>query len=131
MESIRQAYLLRGIVGDKENFFITYNYDRDVLRNFEICRQICESWIEKYPQDIDASRLPSGLTSKGTAQYEKSIEEAKRLLAWTRTSPLDTRILPSPTFSQPARRGEGNLSAVSRRKLTSKDACGCNFSPRF
>ncbi|HXP58998.1 MAG TPA: hypothetical protein VN829_00835, partial [Dongiaceae bacterium] len=51
-ESIRRAYLLRGLVTDKENYFITYSYNREVLRNLEICRQICESWIAKYPQDL-------------------------------------------------------------------------------
>jgi len=79
-ESIRRAYLLRGLVTDKENYFITYSYNREVLRNLEICRQICESWIAKYPQDLQPHGLLSGLTSKGTAQYEKSIEEGEKAI---------------------------------------------------
>jgi hypothetical protein len=80
MESLRQAYRLRGIVTDRENYFITYNYNRDVLRNFEICRQICESWIAKYPGDLPPHGFLSAFTSKGTAQYEKSIEEGEKAI---------------------------------------------------
>jgi eukaryotic-like serine/threonine-protein kinase len=80
-ESIRHAYLLRGVVSDKENYMITYNYNREVLRNLEICRQVCDSWIAKYPRDVLPHGYLSGLTSKGTAQYEKSIEEAEKAVA--------------------------------------------------
>jgi len=79
-DSIRRAYLLRGIVSDRENYMITYNYNREVLRNLEICRQICDSWIAKYPRDMLPHGYLSGLTSKGTAQYEKAIQEAEKAL---------------------------------------------------
>jgi serine/threonine protein kinase len=80
MDYIRQAYRLRGIVTDNENFFITYNYDREVLRNLELARQVCESWIEKYPRELMPHAFLSGLTSKGAARYEKAIEEAEKAL---------------------------------------------------
>jgi tetratricopeptide (TPR) repeat protein len=72
MQNIRHAYRLRSIVSDRENFFITYNYDREVLRNLEIAREAWDSWIEKYPRDVLPHGFLSGLTSKGTAQYDKA-----------------------------------------------------------
>jgi serine/threonine protein kinase/tetratricopeptide (TPR) repeat protein len=80
-ESIRRAYDLRGIVTDLENYFITYNYDREVLRNLELARQECESWSEKYPKDMLPHGFLSGFTSKGTAQYEKSIQEGQKAIS--------------------------------------------------
>ena len=81
MENIRKAYSLRGAVSDTENFFITFNYFRDDLRNFELCRQLCDSWIEKYPQEFTPHGFLSGLISAGTAQYEKAIKEGERAIA--------------------------------------------------
>ena len=81
MESIRKAYSLIGIVGDREHYFITYNYDKEVLRNLELCRQICDAWIQKYPREMLPHGFLSGLTSKGTAQFEKSIEEGENAIA--------------------------------------------------
>jgi serine/threonine protein kinase/tetratricopeptide (TPR) repeat protein len=81
MESIRKAYSLRGAVSDRENFFITYNHHRDVLRNFELCRQVCDSWIEKYPQELTPHGFLSGLISAGAARYEKAIQEGEKAIA--------------------------------------------------
>ena len=80
VESIGQAYRLRGIASDKENFFITYNYDREALRNFELCREVCESWSARYPRDYVPHGFLSGLTSQGTAQYEKAIQEGEEAI---------------------------------------------------
>ena len=80
-EIMRQAYRLRGAVSDRENFFITYNYDREVLRNFELTRQVADSWIAKYPRDALPHALLSGLTSQATAQYEKAIAEGEKAVS--------------------------------------------------
>ena len=80
MESIGNAYRLRNTFSDQENFFITFCYNRDVLRNFELCRQICEAWIERYPRAMLPHGFLSGLTSMGTAQYEKAIEEGEKAI---------------------------------------------------
>ena len=77
-ETMRQAYRLRPAVSDRENFFITYNYDREVLRNFELTRQVADSWIAKYPRDPLPHALLSGLTSQATAQYDKAIAEGEK-----------------------------------------------------
>jgi serine/threonine protein kinase/tetratricopeptide (TPR) repeat protein len=78
--NIRKAHSLLGIVSDKESFFITFNYDREVLRNLELCRQVCESWITRYPDELFPHGLLSGVTSTGTAQYEKAIQEGEKAI---------------------------------------------------
>jgi hypothetical protein len=80
MDSIREGYRLRGLASDQENFFITYNYDKEVLRNLELCRQLCEAWIEKYPRDFNPHGFLSGMTSKGTGRYQKAIEEGEKAI---------------------------------------------------
>lgn len=79
-ESIARAYELRDRVGDRENFFITFNYYRQVPRNLELARQTLESWIHKYPGDMMPHSFLSGLTSPGTGHYERAAEEGQRAI---------------------------------------------------
>ena len=78
--SITKAYKLRNRVSDRENFFITYNYHREVTRNLELARQTLESWAEKYPRDLHAHAFQSGMTSQGSGRYDRSIEEANKAI---------------------------------------------------
>jgi len=87
-ESTRKAYELREHASDRERFFITLTYDRQVTGNLEKAYQTCELWTQTYPRDTDAHGLFSGYTTKGTGKYLKSIEEAKKALA------LDPDFLP-------------------------------------
>ena len=48
-QSIAKAYELRDRVSDRENFYITFNYYRQVPRNLELARQTLESWVQKVP----------------------------------------------------------------------------------
>ena len=48
-QNIAKAYELRNGVSDLENYFITFNYHRQVTRNLELARQTLESWAQKYP----------------------------------------------------------------------------------
>jgi tetratricopeptide (TPR) repeat protein len=75
-----KAYELRGRVSDRENFFITYNYYRQVQRNLEMTRQTAESWARKYPDDYMPHSFLSGFTSMGTAHYENAAEEGERTI---------------------------------------------------
>ena len=59
-------YALRDRVSDQENYFITFNYHRQVTGNLELARQTLESWTQKYPRDVIAHSLGSGLTSQGS-----------------------------------------------------------------
>jgi tetratricopeptide (TPR) repeat protein len=131
-ESIRQGYLLRGMVSDKENYFITYNYNRDVLRNLEICRQICESWIAKYPREVTPHGFLSGLTSQGTGQYEKAVEEGQKAIALAPDFTIGYEnigeaylLLNRPTEAKAI------LQRATQRKLASKDKFGVKFFAAF
>jgi tetratricopeptide (TPR) repeat protein len=132
MESIRQAYSLRSSVSDRENFFITYNYDRDVLRNFELCRQVCESWIDKYPGDMQPHAFLSGLTSKGTAQYEKSIVEGEKAVAMDPDFTVGYQnIAESYLFLNRPQEARGVFQRAAQRKLPSNDQLTVQFLIAF
>jgi tetratricopeptide (TPR) repeat protein len=79
-ESTSKAYELRDRASDRERFFITANYDREVTRNLERAKQTCELWAQTYPRDPDAPALLSGFISQGAGNYENSIEEARKAI---------------------------------------------------
>src|SRR5271166_5477290 len=75
-ESTSKAYQLRDRASDRERFFITTLYDRQVTGNLEKEQQTLQLWAQTYPRDRDAHGLQSGFASQGSGQYEKSIEQA-------------------------------------------------------
>jgi len=77
-QSAAKAYQLRNRASDRERFFITFTYDRQVTGNLERAAQTCELWTQTYPRDLLAHTLFSAYTSTGRGQYLKSIEEAKK-----------------------------------------------------
>jgi serine/threonine protein kinase/tetratricopeptide (TPR) repeat protein len=79
-QNMAKAYELRDRVSDWENYFITFNYHRQVTRNLELARQTLESWTQKYPRDIDARGLMSGFTSQGVGRYEKAVEAGQKAI---------------------------------------------------
>jgi eukaryotic-like serine/threonine-protein kinase len=80
-ESASKAYELRDRTSDREKFFVTLIYDRQVTGNLEKALQTGELWVQTYPRDLQSHGLLSGLATQGTGQYEKSAEEAKKALA--------------------------------------------------
>src|ERR1035441_4498030 len=79
-QNIARAYELRDRVGDRENYFITFNYHRQVHRNLELARQTAESWARKYPGDYMPHGFLSGFTSPGTGHYERAAEEGQKAI---------------------------------------------------
>jgi tetratricopeptide (TPR) repeat protein len=73
-QSIARAYELRGRVSDRENYFITFGYHRQVTRNLELARQTLESWMQKYPGDFYPYGFLSGFTSPGSGHYDRAVE---------------------------------------------------------
>ena len=73
--NIGKAYELRGPVSDQENFFITFNYYRQVPRNLELARQTVDSWTQKYPRDLMPHSFFSGFVTSGQGDYEKTVQE--------------------------------------------------------
>ena len=79
-QSIAKAYELRDRVSDRENFFITFNYYRQVPRNLELARQTLESWAQTYPGDLHPHGFLSGWTSPGTGHHERAAEEGQKAI---------------------------------------------------
>ena len=78
--STTKAYELRNRASDRERFFISLNYDRNVTGNLERGFQTCELWQQTYPRDVNAWSLCAGFTAHGTGRYEKAIEWARKAL---------------------------------------------------
>jgi tetratricopeptide (TPR) repeat protein len=79
-QSIARAYELRDRVSDRENFFITFNYYRQVPRNLELARQTLESWVQKYPGELWPHGFLSGFVSPGTGHHQKAVEEGQQAI---------------------------------------------------
>jgi serine/threonine protein kinase/tetratricopeptide (TPR) repeat protein len=79
-QSIATAYELRDRVSDRENFFITFNYYRQVPRNLELARQTLDSWIQKRPGDPMPHGFLSGFASPGTGRHERAAEEGQKAI---------------------------------------------------
>jgi tetratricopeptide (TPR) repeat protein len=79
-ESVRKAYGLRDRASDREKFFITFHYDRQITGNLERALQTLEVWAQSYPRDVDAISLQSGFSSQGTGRYQKTIQAAESVL---------------------------------------------------
>jgi serine/threonine protein kinase/tetratricopeptide (TPR) repeat protein len=79
--NISKAYELRDRVSDQENFFISFNYYRQVPRNLELARQTLESWTQKYPNEILPHSFFSGFSTPGLGHFEKAVEEGEKAIA--------------------------------------------------
>jgi len=81
-QMIARAYELRDQVSDRENLYITFNYDRQVTRNLDLARQTLESWVQKYPDDFLPHGFLSGMTCPGTGRHERAAEEGQKAIAF-------------------------------------------------
>ena len=79
-QNIAKAYELRNRVSDRENYFITFNYHRQVTRNLELARQTLESWAQKYPGDLPAHGFLAAFTTQGSGHYDKAAEEGQKAI---------------------------------------------------
>ena len=77
---IGKAYELRDRVSDQENYYITFSYYRQVSRNLELCRQTLESWVQKYPREVNAHGFLSAFTSLGSGHYGRALEEGLKAI---------------------------------------------------
>jgi len=79
-QNIAKAYALRNGVSDLENYFITFNYHRQVTRNLELARQTLESWAQEYPRDLNAHGFLAAFTTQGSGHYDKAAEEGLKAI---------------------------------------------------
>ena len=79
-QNIAKGYELRNGVSDLENYFITFNYHRQVTRNLELARQTLESWAQQYPRDLNAHGFLAAFTTQGSGHYDKAAEEGQQAI---------------------------------------------------
>jgi eukaryotic-like serine/threonine-protein kinase len=82
IESDRKAYELRDRVSEREKFFISALYHRNVTGDLQKGLQTLQLWTQAYPRDILAHSLLSGFTSQGLSKYQLSLDEARLSLTF-------------------------------------------------
>ncbi len=80
-QNIAKAYELRNRVSNPENYFITFNYHRQVTRNLELARQTLESWVQETPRDLMPHGFLAAFTTQGSGHYNKAAEEGQKAIA--------------------------------------------------
>jgi tetratricopeptide (TPR) repeat protein len=80
-ESTSKANQLRDHATDRDRFFITTIYDRQVTGNLEKEAETLRLWAQTYPRDPVAPGLASGFATAGTGKYELMIERARQAIA--------------------------------------------------
>ncbi|MGA7078609.1 MAG: protein kinase [Terriglobales bacterium] len=122
IESTTAAYELRDRASDRERFFITVLYDRQVTGNLEKAQQTLELWAQTYPRDYLPHGLLSGFANQGLGNYEKSIEEAQKALAIDPDlTPAYTNFAASYFYLDRPSEAESTLQRASGRKLETPD----------
>ena len=81
IEKTSEAWRHRDRASDRERFFITQTYERQVTGNLEKARQIGELWAETFPRDDIVHGFLAGYSLHGTGRYEQAIAEAKKAIA--------------------------------------------------
>jgi eukaryotic-like serine/threonine-protein kinase len=79
-QNIGKAYELRSRVSDQENYFITFNYHREVTRNLELARQTLESWAQETPGELFPHGFLAAFTTQGSGHYDKAVEEGLKAI---------------------------------------------------
>jgi eukaryotic-like serine/threonine-protein kinase len=79
-DATTKAWQLRDRASDRERFFITFSYQRLVLRNVEKARQTLQVWARTYPRDISAHSFLGGNTSTSLGKFEEAGEESQKAI---------------------------------------------------
>ncbi|MBV8729735.1 MAG: protein kinase, partial [Acidobacteriia bacterium] len=77
-EATTKGWQLRDRASDRERFFITFSYQRLVLRNLEKARQTLEVWAQTYPRDGNAHAFLGASTSRSLGKFEEAAEESRK-----------------------------------------------------
>jgi DNA-binding winged helix-turn-helix (wHTH) protein/tetratricopeptide (TPR) repeat protein len=80
VSSTTEAYRLRDRTSERERFFITALYDRQVTGNLDGALQTIGLWEQAYPRDPLPHAIASGLMTQGSGQYRRSIEESRKAI---------------------------------------------------
>ena len=80
-QSTARAYALRDHANDRERFFITTIYERQVTGNLEREIETLRLWAQTYPRDANAPGLMGGFASGGTGTYDLMIRTGRDAIA--------------------------------------------------
>src|SRR5579883_1985895 len=121
-ESIQKAYQLRNRASDREKFYITVNYDRQVLGDLQKAREVAEVWAQTYPRDATAHGTLAGMFYQGLGKFEGAIQEAQKAMA------LDPDMAPayvglgfSNLYMNRSAEAESTIRKASERNLDTPD----------
>jgi eukaryotic-like serine/threonine-protein kinase len=79
-ENTSRAYELRERASDAEKFFIVAYYDGRATGNLEKAEQTCGLWLQTYPRERLPHSFLAGFIYLASGRYEKSIEEAQKVM---------------------------------------------------
>jgi tetratricopeptide (TPR) repeat protein len=131
-QNMAKAYKLRDRVSDWENHFITFNYHRQVTRNLELARQAAESWMQKYPGNLEVHGLLSGFTSQGAGRYEKAVEEGQKAIELDPDFAIGyANTAWAWVYQNRLSEAEAVLRKASQRKINTIHLSRCRYSIAF
>ena len=77
-KNVGKAFQMRDEVSEWENYFITFNYHRQLTGDLEFARQTLEAWVQRYPESVEAHGLLSAFTSQALGHYAEAVEEGQK-----------------------------------------------------
>jgi tetratricopeptide (TPR) repeat protein len=131
-QNIAKAYELRNGVSDRENYFITFNYLRQVTRNLELARQSAESWTRKYPNDLSPHGFLAAFTTQGSGHYERAEEEGLKAIELDPDYAIGyTNVAFAYIYLNRLREAEELLRKASQRKIEVAEFSLCRYFIAF
>ena len=77
---ILKAWEQRDRVSDRERFFIVFLYEGRITGNLQKELETIEAWAETYPLEWQAWGVLGGWGTRGTGQYERGLQAAKKAI---------------------------------------------------
>ena len=131
-QNIAKAYELRNRVSDQENYFITFNYHREVTRNLELARQTLESWVQAYPRDLEPHGFLAAFTTQGSGHYDKAVEEGLKAIELDPDYAIGyANVAFAYIYLNRLSEAEAVLRKASERKIESVDFSLCRYFIAF
>jgi eukaryotic-like serine/threonine-protein kinase len=131
-EATTKAWQLRNRASDQERFFISFSYQRLVLKNLEKARQTLEVWARTYPRDIPAHSFLGASPSMSLGKFEEAGEESQKALELDPDSAYAYYNLGlSYLFRNRLPEAEMTLQRVADRKLDIPEILAERFSLAF
>ena len=131
-QNIAKGYELRNRVSDQENYFITFNYNREVTRNLELARQTLESWVQAYPRDLVPHGFLAAFTTQGSGHYDKAADEGQKALELDPDYAIGyTNVTFAYIYLNRLADAEAVLRRASERKIETVDFSLCRYFIAF